>query len=203
MELGCRGRFMAFWYSCGRFYILFCRWVASVKARRALVAKLRLRWKRGTVLALRHHRFGVLSRISRYSRLALIRVSPIPLFACSLKVRLALFFTLPFLLGAHSYRPVPSSRKARIHRVIFMNALPDSAAAAIFSGTFVMPTRCFRPGKITNVFFDNCAITNSTSGRLHHRSVVERHLGTFLRGLRYTDGTAVTEVDVVATVWAA
>ncbi len=47
------------------------------------------------------------------------------------------------------------------------------------------------------MFFDNCTITSTTSAKPTIEALGAA-FGTFLRGLRYTDGTAVAQVDVVA-----
>ena len=76
-------------------------------------------------------------------------------------------------------------------------ATSHPAATAVFPSTFGNADQVLQAGQIASVFFDNCTITSPTSGRPTIEALGAA-FGTFLGGLRYTDGTAVTEVDVVA-----
>jgi uncharacterized protein (TIGR03437 family) len=112
-------------------------------------------------------------------------------------MRLALFFALPGLLGAQlipSGSPIP---KGPNPPVVFLNGYQPSCSGSSFSGTFGNADQVLQAGQITSVFFDNCTVTSPTFGRPTIEALGAA-FGNFLRGLRYTDGSAVTQVDVVA-----
>jgi len=112
-------------------------------------------------------------------------------------MRLALFLALPCLLGAQlipSGSPIP---KGPNPPVVFLNGYQPSCTGSSFAGTFGNADQVLQAGQTVSVFFDNCTITTPTSVRPTIEALGAA-FGTFLRGLRYTDGTAVTEVDVVA-----
>ncbi len=112
-------------------------------------------------------------------------------------MRIALLLALPCLLRAQlipSGSPIP---KGPNPPVVFLNGYQPSCTGAGFSNTFGNAGQVLQVARIASVFFDNCAITSSISGRPTIEALGAA-FGTFLRGLRYTDGTAVTEVDVVA-----
>jgi uncharacterized protein (TIGR03437 family) len=110
---------------------------------------------------------------------------------------LALFLALPCFLGAQLIPSGSLIPKGPNPPVIFLNGYQASCAGSSFSSTFGNADQVLRAGQITSIFFDNCTITSSTSGRPTIEALGAA-FGTFLRGLRYTDGTAVTEVDVIA-----
>jgi len=112
-------------------------------------------------------------------------------------MRLVLFLALPCLLGAQlipSGSPVP---KGPNPPVVFLNGYQPLCSGSSFSGTFGNADQVLQAAQIASIFFDNCTITSSTSVRPTIEALGAA-FGTFLRGLRYTDGTAVTQVDVVA-----
>ena len=111
-------------------------------------------------------------------------------------MRLAFLFAVPCLLGAQlisSGSPIP---KGPHPPVVFLNGYQPSCSDSSFSSTFGNADQVLQASQIASVFFDNCTVTSTTSGRPTIEALGAA-FGTFLRGLRYTDGTAVTEVDVV------
>jgi uncharacterized protein (TIGR03437 family) len=112
-------------------------------------------------------------------------------------MRLAVLFALPCLLGAQlipSGSPIP---KGPNPPAVFLNGYQPSCSGSSFAGTFANADQVLQAGQIASVFFDNCAIAGPTSGRPTIEALGAA-FGTFLQSLRYTDGTAVTQVDVVA-----
>src|SRR5947209_16390130 len=112
-------------------------------------------------------------------------------------MRFALFLALPWLLNAQlipSGSPIP---KGPNPPVVFLNGYQPSCTGSSFSITFGNADQVLQAAEITGVFFDNCAITSPTSGGPPIKSLGAA-FGTFLPGLRYTAGTAVTKVDVIA-----
>ena len=112
-------------------------------------------------------------------------------------MRLALFLALPCLLGAQLIPSGSLIPKGPNLPVIFLNGYQASCAGSSFSSTFGNADQVLQAEHITSVFFDNCTVTSPTSGRPAIEALGAA-FETFLRGLRYTDGTAVTEVDVIA-----
>ncbi len=112
-------------------------------------------------------------------------------------MRLVLFLVLPCLLGAQtvpSGSPIP---KGSNPPVVFLNGYQISCPSGGFSDTFGNADKVLAASQIASVFFDNCGVTSTTSGRPTIEALGIA-FGTFLSGLRYTDGTAVTQVDIVA-----
>jgi uncharacterized protein (TIGR03437 family) len=113
------------------------------------------------------------------------------------RMRVALVLAVPCLLGAQlipSGSPIP---KGPHLPVVFLNGYQPSCSSSSFSSTFGNADQVLQAGQIASVFFDNCTIISPTSGRPTIEALGAA-FGTFLRGLRYTEGTAVTEVYVVA-----
>lgn len=112
-------------------------------------------------------------------------------------MRLALFLAVPCLLGAQLIQPGSPIPKGSHPPAVFLNGYQPFCSGSSFSSTFGNADQVLQAGQIASVFFDNCTVTNPTSVRPTIEALGAA-FGTFLRGLRYTDGTAVTEVDVVA-----
>ncbi len=112
-------------------------------------------------------------------------------------MRLCILLFLPGLLGAQlvpSGSPVP---KGANPPVVFINGYQLSCPSGGFSDTFGSADKVLAASQIASVFFDNCAVTSSTSSRPTIEALGAA-FGTFLGTLRYTDGAPVTQVDVVA-----
>ena len=112
-------------------------------------------------------------------------------------MRFALFLALPCLLRAQLIPSGSPISKGPNPPVVFLNGYQPSCTGASFSSTFGNADQVLQAARVKSVFFDNCTITSPTSGRPTIEALGAA-FGTFLRGLRYTDGTAVTEVDVIA-----
>jgi uncharacterized protein (TIGR03437 family) len=112
-------------------------------------------------------------------------------------VRIALLLALPCLLRAQLIPSGSPISKGPNPPVVFLNGYQPSCTGASFSNTFGNADQVLQAARITSIFFDNCTVTSATSGRPTIEALGAA-FGTFLRGLRYTNGTAVTEVDVIA-----
>ncbi len=77
--------------------------------------------------------------------------------------------------------------------VIFLNGYENSCTGSQFSGTFGQFDQFLQAAGRTAIFFDNCAYP----GKPPIESLGSS-FGTFLAGLKYTDGTSVSQVDVVS-----
>ena len=108
-------------------------------------------------------------------------------------MRLALLFALPFALGAQlipAGQPVPLGPNAP---VVFLNGYEIDCSGSNFSGTFGNADAVLQANQIVTLFFDNCTVPNKPS--IEALGVA---FGQFLAALKYTDGTPVTQVDVIA-----
>ena len=79
--------------------------------------------------------------------------------------------------------------------VVFLDGY-QSTCPGSFTGTFGNAATVLQASGLVSVFFDNCTIT-AASGKPTIEAVAAG-FGTFLQGLKYTDGTPVPQVDVVA-----
>jgi uncharacterized protein (TIGR03437 family) len=112
-------------------------------------------------------------------------------------MRLCIFLLLPGLLSAQlvpSGSPIP---KGANPPVVFINGYQLSCPSGGFSDTFGNADKVLAASQIASVFFDNCTVASSTSSRPTIEALGAA-FGTFLGTLHYTDGTPVTQVDVVA-----
>jgi len=112
-------------------------------------------------------------------------------------MRLYLLILLPGLLSAQlipSGSPIP---KGPHPPVVFLNGYQVSCPSGGFSGTFGNADKVLEASQIASIFFDNCTVTSSTSSRPTIEALGIA-FGNFLGALRYSDGTPVTQVDVVA-----
>lgn len=102
--------------------------------------------------------------------------------------RIAALFAIPWLVGA---QPIP---RGPHNPVVFLNGYQlNCGAAATIATSFGNADVVLQANQIQSVFFDNCTIPNKPS--LEALGVA---FGQFLAGLKYTDGSAVSQVDVVA-----
>ena len=77
--------------------------------------------------------------------------------------------------------------------VVFLNGYESDCGGSSFSSTFGIADQVMQASGRISVFFDNCTLPNKPS--------IEKlgtAFGAFLAGLKYTDGTAVDTVDLVA-----
>src|SRR4051812_13016736 len=112
-------------------------------------------------------------------------------------MRVAVLLAVPCLLHAQLIPSGAPISKGPNPPVVFLNGYQPSCSGANFANTFGNADQVLQAARITSVFFDNCAIKSPSSGR-PSMEAVGAAFGGFLGGLRYTDETAVTEVDVVA-----
>ena len=104
---------------------------------------------------------------------------------------------LPLLVTTLAYpqlipagRPVPRTAKPP---AVFLNGYQAACAPSRFSDTFAAADQVLQRNGQVSLFFDNCA----GSVRLSLEELGQQ-FGAFLRDLRYEDGQAVPQVDVVA-----
>jgi uncharacterized protein (TIGR03437 family) len=86
--------------------------------------------------------------------------------------------------------PVP---KTALPPVVFLNGYELSCQGSAFSGTFGKFDQFLQATGRASIFFDNCAYPNKPQIESLGNS-----FGAFLAALKYTDGTAVPQVDVVS-----
>jgi uncharacterized protein (TIGR03437 family) len=108
-------------------------------------------------------------------------------------MRLILILALPALLGAQlipAGQPVPRGPNPP---VVFLNGYQTICTGTTFASTFGAADQLLQANSIVSLFFDNCTVPNKPS-----LETLGAAFGTFLAGLKYTDGTPVTQVDAVA-----
>jgi len=86
--------------------------------------------------------------------------------------------------------PVP---KTALPPVVFLDGYEASCSGSSFAGTFGSFDQFLQSTGRVTIFFDNCMYPNKPP-----IETLGTNLGTFLSALKYTDGTAVSQVDVVA-----
>ncbi len=88
-------------------------------------------------------------------------------------------------------QPVP---KTTAPPVVFLNGYQFGCTGDhSFAGTFDVADQVLQAQGLVTLFFDNCTVANNPT-----IETLGAAFGQFLAGLKYTDGTAVTQVDVVA-----
>jgi uncharacterized protein (TIGR03437 family) len=108
-------------------------------------------------------------------------------------MRLFLLAFLPFTLGAQlvpAGQPIPLGPNTP---VVFLNGYQIGCSGSSFSGTFGNADQVLQASQLVTLFFDNCTVPNQPS-----IEALGIAFGKYLAGLKYTDGTPVTQVDVVA-----
>jgi uncharacterized protein (TIGR03437 family) len=108
-------------------------------------------------------------------------------------MRLALIFLLPGLLAAQlipAGQPVP---KGPNPPVVFLNGYEGSCVGVDFPGTFGAADKLLENNHLVTLFFDNCSVSGGPT-----LEALGAAFGRYLAALKYTDGTPVTQVDVVA-----
>ncbi len=106
-------------------------------------------------------------------------------------MRLALFFAIPFVLVAQlipTGQPVPVGPN---NPVVFVNGYQITCGGS-FSDTFGNADSVLAANQIVTLFFDNCSVPGKPS-----IEALGIAFGQFLAGLKYSDGTPVSLVDVV------
>jgi uncharacterized protein (TIGR03437 family) len=117
------------------------------------------------------------------------------LFAVVMQVTLSLCLPFAFSLTLAAQlippgQPVPVGPNTP---VVFVNGYQIDCSGSSFSGTFGNADSVLAANQIVTLFFDNCSVPNKPSIEL-----LGAAFGQFLSGLKYTDGTSVPQVDVVA-----
>jgi uncharacterized protein (TIGR03437 family) len=110
-----------------------------------------------------------------------------------MRMSFTVFLALPFALGAQlipTGQPIPKGANLP---VVFLNGYQIDCGGSNFSGTFGNADAVLQASQIVTLFFDNCSVPNKPSIEL-----LGAAFGQFLAGLKYTDGTSVPLVDVVA-----
>jgi pimeloyl-ACP methyl ester carboxylesterase len=108
-------------------------------------------------------------------------------------IRLALVLALPIALTAQlvpTGQPVPTGPNPP---VVFLNGYQIDCSSSSFHGTFGAADTVLQASQIVTLFFDNCSVPNSPT-----LETLGAAFGQYLAALKYTDGTPVTQVDVVA-----
>jgi uncharacterized protein (TIGR03437 family) len=109
--------------------------------------------------------------------------------------RLALLFATPLALSAQLVLsgPIP---KGPNPPVVFLNGYQSGCSGTNFASNFGAADQLLQAQSIVSLYFDNCSV-----GSASNRPSIEAlgiAFGQFLAGLKYTDGSAVTQVDAVA-----
>lgn len=99
------------------------------------------------------------------------------------------FTALSFAQLVPATSPIP---RKTLPPVVFMNGYQNICGGG-FSNTFGIADQVLQGNGEVSIFFDNCNYPNSPA-----IEDLGASFGTFLAGLKYTDGQPVTEVDVVA-----
>src|SRR6266566_1715068 len=106
-------------------------------------------------------------------------------------MRLAILLSLSCILHAQlipAGQPIP---KGPNPTAVFLNGYEGSCSDVTFAGTFGHADKVLQTSQIVTLFFDNCTIANKPS-----IEALGAAFGQFLAALKYTDGSAVPQVDV-------
>lgn len=109
--------------------------------------------------------------------------------------RAALIAAALSALGLHAQlipagSPIP---RTTLPPVVFINGFQFEGCPTTFSSTFGIADQVLQANGEASVFFNTCSSPSTAS-----IEDLGAAFGTFLAGLKYTDGTAVDQVDVVA-----
>jgi len=107
--------------------------------------------------------------------------------------RLTLLFALSFALPAQLIPADQLVPKTSNPPVVFLNGYQINCSSSTFSGTFGNADAVLQSHQIVTLFFDNCTVPGKPS-----IEALGNAFGQFLAALKYTDGTPVAQVDVVA-----
>src|ERR1019366_5371203 len=106
---------------------------------------------------------------------------------------LALLVSFPLTMGAQL---IPAGQAVPLGPntpVIFVNGYQIACSGSSFSGTFGQADSVLAANQIVTLFFDVCSVPDKPS-----IEALGTAFGQFLAGLKYTDGTSVSQVDIVA-----
>ena len=116
------------------------------------------------------------------------------------RYRLHRYFLLSFLaLPSFAQLVSPTAiPKGPNPPVVFLNGYQATCPGS-FAGTFGNAAAVLAASQIASVFFDNCSVQGgSFPPTMPSIEVLAYSFGNFLLGLKYTDGTPVTQVDIIA-----
>jgi uncharacterized protein (TIGR03437 family) len=109
-------------------------------------------------------------------------------------MRPALLFLLPAFLSAQLIpvgQPVPKTANPP---VVFLDGYQSGCTGdSSFSANFSAADKLLQGAGLVSLYFDNCLVTGNPTVE-----ALGIAFGKYLAGLKYTDGTPVTQVDVVA-----
>lgn len=107
--------------------------------------------------------------------------------------RSVLFWLLPLQVAAQLVpggQPIPKTAKLP---VVFMNGYEYDCSGSSVSTTFGIADQVLQANGEASVLFDTCSVAGKPS-----IEALGAAFSSFLNGLRYTDGTPVDQVDVIA-----
>src|SRR5947208_1883407 len=107
-------------------------------------------------------------------------------------MRLGLFLLFPGLLAGQlipAGQPVP---KGPNPPVVFLNGYQSTCSGVDFAGTFGTADKLLQANNLVSLFFDNCSVPGRPT-----LEALGAAFGQYLASLKYTDGSPVTQVDVV------
>ncbi len=112
-------------------------------------------------------------------------------------MRLVFLLALPLVCHAQLIpvgMPIP---KGPNPPVVFLDGYQFGCTSGptSFASTFGIADQVLQSANIASVFFDNCTVQSSSEPSIEALGMA---FGQFLAGLKYADGSAVTQVDVVA-----
>jgi uncharacterized protein (TIGR03437 family) len=109
----------------------------------------------------------------------------------------SLVFFLTSVLSAQlipAGQPVP---KGPNPPVVFLNGYQSGCSGSDFASNFGAADKLLQAHSIVTLYFDNCTVASVFNAKPDIETV-GKAFGQFLSGLTFTDGTPVTQVDVVA-----
>jgi uncharacterized protein (TIGR03437 family) len=113
-------------------------------------------------------------------------------------MRLAVLFVFTVTLAAQLVpvgQPVP---KGPNPPVVFVNGYQAGCIGSDFASNFGAADKLMQANSIVTLYFDNCTVAAPAGSAKPDIEAVGIGFGKFLAALKYTDGSPVTQVDVVA-----
>jgi uncharacterized protein (TIGR03437 family) len=113
-------------------------------------------------------------------------------------MRLAVFIAFGFPLAAQLIpvgQPVP---KGPNPPVVFVDGYQGACTGSGFASNFDQADQLMQANNIVTLYFDNCTVNPPAGQTKPDIETVGAAFGQFLAALKYTDGTPVAQVDVVA-----
>ena len=111
-------------------------------------------------------------------------------------MRFAFIYLIPCFLGAQlipAGQPVPRGANPP---AVFVNGYQSACSGSDFASNFGAADKLLQASSIVTLYFDNCSVGGLGSSR-PSLEAEGTAFGQFLAALKYTDGTPVTQVDVV------